>query len=307
MNRMKCTEYLESQGDDEIIMNIQVHPLDCIHTPDLRVLPLDRLIEHEYNDDQRTPPLAKRLEQEGILKNPPIVTQLDGNNPRFVVLDGANRTTALQSLGYQHVLVQVVDYRQPQVILTTWNHVVCGLEQGIFINALRTVDGVEIKETDLLDAKAALARRVALLYAICTDGRVFAAYTVKSRRGVKERNRLLNAMVDTYKEDAQLHRTTTEDVEEAGDMFSNLAGVVVFPRFEVSEVLALARDEELLPTGLTRHLIQGRALRVNYPLADLKSAENLEEKNARLKEWLRKKLASKEVRFYGEMTFLFDE
>jgi hypothetical protein len=48
-------------------------------------------------------------------------------------------------------------------------------------------------------------------------------------------------------------------------------------------------------------------LRVNYPLEDLRSIESLEEKNARLRDWLRRKMASKEVRFYGEMTFLFDE
>jgi hypothetical protein len=58
---------------------------------------------------------------------------------------------------------------------------------------------------------------------------------------------------------------------------------------------------------LTRHLIQGRILRVNYPLSELKSKDSLEAKNARLQEWLQRKMSSKEVRFYGEMTFLFDE
>ena len=35
--------------------------------------------------------------------------------------------------------------------------------------------------------------------------------------------------------------------------------------------LLLAQEGELLPTGLTRHLIQGRALRLNYPLGELTS------------------------------------
>jgi len=82
---------------------------------------------------------------------------------------------------------------------------------------------------------------------------------------------------------------------------------VIFPQYDPSEVLELARDGELLPAGLTRHLIQGRALRINYPLAELKSQDGLEEKNARLKAWLLQKLSTKEVRFYGETTFLFDE
>jgi hypothetical protein len=62
-----------------------------------------------------------------------------------------------------------------------------------------------------------------------------------------------------------------------------------------------------LPAGLTRHLIQGRALRLNYPLSELKSDDDLDAKNARLKEWMTDKLTTKEVRFYGESTFLFDE
>src|SRR5579859_1427896 len=95
-------------------MTSQVHPSQSTETPDLRILPIELLIEHEYNDAQRTGPLAKRLEAEGLLKNPPIVAPLD-DDPRFVVLDGANRTTALNALGYQHCLVQVVKYEDPPV------------------------------------------------------------------------------------------------------------------------------------------------------------------------------------------------
>jgi hypothetical protein len=117
----------------------------------------------------------------------------------------------------------------------------------------------------------------------------------------------LNALVDTYKERGKLHRAMTDSLEEAQRLYSDLTGIVVFPNYDPFEVLALARDGELLPTGLTRHLIQGRVLRVNYPLSELKSNEALEIKNARLQEWLRQKMASKEVRFYGETTYLFDE
>jgi len=68
---------------------------ESTETPDLRIVAIDRLVEHEYNDEQRTAPLAKRLQAEGLLKNPPIVALLeDGDDPRYVVLDGANRTTA---------------------------------------------------------------------------------------------------------------------------------------------------------------------------------------------------------------------
>jgi hypothetical protein len=288
-------------------MTTQLHPQQSTQTPDLRILPLDLLVEHEYNDAQRTAPLALRLEAEGLLKNPPIVSPLGEDDPRFVVLDGANRTTALMSLGYQHVLVQVTLYQLPEVTLTTWHHVIAGLDLDSFVLELRAVEGLDFRLTDLLHARAGLARREFLFYAICADGRVFAARSEATQRSVHEQNRLLNAMVDTYKERSKLFRATTDNLDEARHLYPGLTGLVIFPNYDASEVLTLARDGELLPTGLTRHLIQGRVLRTNYPLSELRSADSLEDKNARLQAWLKQKLSSKEMRFYGESTYLFDE
>jgi hypothetical protein len=275
--------------------------------PDLRILPLNLLVEHEFNDIQRTAPLAQRLEAEGLLKNPPIVAPIGDGDPRFVVLDGANRTTALSSLGYPHVLVQVVKYEEPMVTLTTWHHLVTEMDPEEFIQALSMVEGIDLFPIDLLHARAALARRECLIYIMVADGKVYVARPKVPGLFVSEQNQLLNALVDTYKEQGKLHRAMTDSLEEARRLYPELTGVVVFPRYDPFEVLALARDGELLPTGLTRHLIQGRVLRVNYPLTELKSADGLEVKNARLQEWLRQKMVSKEVRFYGEMTYSFDE
>jgi len=156
-------------------------------------------------------------------------------------------------------------------------------------------------------AGAALARRECLMIVLRADKKVFAARPKVPGLFVHEQNQLLNALVDTYKNRGRLHRAMTDSLEEAVSLYSDLAGVIVFPKYDPFEVLALARDGELLPAGLTRHLIQGRILRVNFPLSELRSNEALEVKNARLREWLRDKMASKEVRFYGETTYLFDE
>jgi len=156
-------------------------------------------------------------------------------------------------------------------------------------------------------ARAGLARREYLMYVIRYDEEVFAARPAVSHRAVHERNRVLNALVDTYKERSTLHRVMTEDLTDVKGLYPGMAGLVIFPQYDPSEVLELARDGELLPAGLTRHLIHGRALRINYPLSELKSADALEGKNARLKTWLMNKLSTKEVRFYGETTYLFDE
>lgn len=288
-------------------MTTQIHPSDIVQPPDLRILPLELMVEHEFNDAQRTNPLAERLEAEGMLKNPPIVSPIGDGDKRFVVLDGANRTMALNVLGYPYTLAQVVNYEEPIVTLTTWHHLIAEMDTEEFTNLLDAVEGIDFFSVDYLHARAGLARRECLIYVVRADSKVFVARPKIPGLSVSEQNQLLNALVDTYKDRGSLHRAMTDGLEEAKQLYPDLSGLVVFPKYDTAEVLALARDGELLPTGLTRHLIEGRVLRVNYPLDELKSGEPLEVKNARLKEWVRRKMASKEVRFYGETTYLFDE
>lgn len=288
-------------------MTTQLHPSQSTDTPDLRIIALDMIVEHEYNDAQRTAPLAVRLEAEGLLKNPPIVTPMGEGDDRFVVLDGANRTTALMHLNYPHILAQVVRYEAPYVALSTWHHVVTGIDLSKFTRALAGVTGLEFLPTTLTRARAGLASREYFAYAIRADAQTLAVRPDAPRRSIHERNQLLNALVDTYKDEGKLFRAMTDNLDEALNRYQDLTGLVIFPNYDFAEVLTLARDGELLPTGLTRHLIQGRALRTNYPLSELKSSDSLEDKNARLQDWLKKKLSSKEMRFYGESTYLFDE
>ena len=121
--------------------------------PRLAFLPVDCLIIHEWHDKQRTPPLIQRLKASGIFRNPPVVCPLPDETERYMVLDGANRTTALQHLGYPHVLVQVVPYSNPPVTLSTWHHLLCGLEIDDYLACLRDLERLEMVAMDLLHAR----------------------------------------------------------------------------------------------------------------------------------------------------------
>jgi hypothetical protein len=64
----------------------------------------------------------------------------------------------------------------------------------------------------------------------------------------------------------------------------------------------------LLPPGISRHLVRGRAMRLHYPLEAFRDdGESLEQKNAQLQRWIQQRMAEKRVRYYAEPTFLFDE
>ncbi|MFN8531878.1 MAG: hypothetical protein U0670_25005, partial [Anaerolineae bacterium] len=78
--------------------------------PNLRIVPTERLHPHEEHDTQRLLPLIDRLKHETVMINPPIVAPMDADGEDYVVLDGANRTSAFSELGFPHVLVQIAPY-----------------------------------------------------------------------------------------------------------------------------------------------------------------------------------------------------
>jgi hypothetical protein len=280
---------------------------DDFRLPDLRFVPTEALIPHEQHDPQRLEPLVAGLLREAVLKNPPIVAPLldAAATAQYMVLDGANRSTAARAAGLPHMVVQRVIYEPPNVILSTWHHALAGLPGPVFDEACRGIAGLEVRPDSVMHARALLARREILAYAHHEGG---AATTCSGGHSLEERNRLLNALVDTYRLRARFYRTSTESFEVAKERHPDVTTLVVFPHFEPVEVMELAGSGSRLPAGITRHLIRWRALRINVPIERLADAsQSLEEKNRWLKEWLEERWARRQVRFYEESTVLFDE
>lgn len=275
-----------------------------MHIPTLRFVGVDDLVLHEHHDDTRSLPLVERLQRDGVLKNPPVVASLGPGDSRYVVLDGANRSTAARMLRLRHLVVQVVDYEDPHLELSTWYHAVTGCSRAGLASTLADVPGVTISETSLLKARAALARREIISYLAWGDGQVSA---IAGGQNLAERVARLNAVVDAYKHKVTIYRTQTDHVEEIRQYYENVIAAVVFPHYEPAEILELARNGYRLPAGITRHVIPCRALRINVPLARLSEDAPVEDKNAWLAAWIRQKLADKEARHYQESTWLFDE
>lgn len=274
-----------------------------IELPDLRIVPIADLMLHEQHDAQRSIPLAMRLQAEGVLKSPPIVAPIV-DDCRFVVLDGANRVTALSELGLEHIAVQVVDYEDPELVLDTWSHLISGFPCDEFSRLIGLLVGVQIEAADLIRARAELARRQALVYfSLPGDG----VYTVCVEGELDYRTEVLNQIVDIYKSRGIIYRANTDHLDQLLPDHDDVTALVVFPRYEPAEIIELARVGVRLPAGITRHIIPRRALRINFPLSLLQDARPLTEKNRSLQHWLRVKAANKEVRFYQESTYLFDE
>lgn len=286
---------------------MSLHPRPDFELPDLRIVEVDRLVPHEQHDEQRSRPLVTALKSAGVLKNPPIVTPLaphDPNERRFVVLDGANRSTAAKLAGLPHMMVQVVRYDDPGVRLTTWHHALVSYPREAIEKLLSELPGLAQQCGNPLAARATLARREAIAM-IDTGGQ---CYTLHGGADVRQQNELLNRVVDSYRDRTRFHRVVSESLADAQEHFPSVTALVVFPHFERAEILQLATSGARLPAGITRHVIPWRALRVNVPLERLADAtQTAEAKTEWLHEWLQEKVLARSVRFYEESTVLFDE
>jgi hypothetical protein len=270
--------------------------------PELRIVPLEKLLLHEEVEERRAAGVAARLRSDGILKNPPVVTPLGGDSD-YVVLDGANRYTALRKLGYRHALVQIVDYHR-EVELVTWSHLLTGVDTATLTEIIRTQSDLPLQRDNLIDARAQLTWREIAAYLVCPGNEI---YSVGGGIGLPTQVSHLSRLVKAYTEHVTIHRVKSEQLEALLAYYDDIAALVVFSNYTPREILGLAARGDKLPAGITRHIINRRALRLNLPLAVLAEETSLEEKNAWLRQWIKEKLKGKEIRFYQESTYLFDE
>ena len=271
--------------------------------PTLRILPLNSLILHEDHDNQRTLPLVEKLRAAGILRNPPIVMPLMDDSGRYMVLDGANRVTALMEMEFPHIVAQVVESNNPNVNLQTWNHVIWGMSTKTLTSRLRKIGELELLKINTrksLDAPKYVPVQVRL-----SDGSLYIMKEMPS--DLPTHITTLHKIVNTYKTSASLDRTSQTLVEPFKSIYSDLTGLVIFPNFKIKTVLKLAAQQVVLPTGITRFTVSPRALHLNFPLHELSSGKSAEYKQAYLNKWIEERVKKKGVRLYSEATFLFDE
>jgi hypothetical protein len=270
--------------------------------PDLRIVPLDRCVLHEETDKERVTRLVTRIDVEGWLRNPPILGRHAGLDP-LIVLDGATRVTALQVLDAPHVLAQVVDYDDDEIELHTWSHVLSGITLDALASALADETLIREQRCDPQAAEEALHRRETLAYLADQSGHCVA---LGAGEDMVAQAAALRRLFAAYAGRAQIVRVSP--AEWRARLSAGAAEVaVVFPVHTKEDLVSLAQADAVLPAGITRHIIPGRALRVNAPLALLRDARPMAEKQAWLDAWLQERRAERGVRYYAEPTFLFDE
>ncbi len=262
--------------------------------PDLRIVSATDLYAHESHDSQRSRPLEARLRSDKYIINPPVVTPT--GEAHFVILDGANRCHALRALGYPHVVVQVVSQESSQVTLDTWNHIVSDWSSEALLDGLRSLPGLRLESQATSSSLAELQ---------LADGKHVSLTTASN--DPRLRNKLLCQLVAVYQQRATLYRSVLEDLTQVREHFPTMVALLRFPQMQMADIISAAREKALIPPGISRHIIFGRALNINFPIRQLADEnQGLAEKNAGLRAWSRQKLARREVRYYAEATWQFE-
>jgi hypothetical protein len=270
----------------------------------LRFVSLDQMLLHEEDDPYRVQRLALTLKREDKLRNPPIVAEADG---RYIVLDGATRTTALREMGFRDVLVQVVEYASEAVRVGVWYHVIVGPPQNHLLATLADVDGVTLQPVDAETAGTLLGTRGIIACIVMRNGQWFAVLCNEPEPDNSRRAALLCQLVSEYRGKAEVHRAVEVDLPMLTYEYPDLSAVITFPSFSPAEIADIANNGSKLPMGITRHLVAGRALGLDIPLQKLTAEQSLETKNAWLNDQIMDRLKANKVRLYQEPVFVFDE
>jgi hypothetical protein len=283
---------------------------------ELKIVALKDIFIHEDVRGGRSEALVERLKRDQVQRDPIVVAPLARSSYKFVHLDGANRHTALGTLGYANVLVQVVDYRDSErVHLETWSHLV-EWEETDLLRRLSGIPGVRVEATDLANHTTAGAFRsaAALCFVALRHG---GAYVVTAEGNLVDRAQILRAICAAYpsepkREPRDSHRHLRSHVAslfgQAGNSCYNVA--LIFPRFAAQDILNIARVGRTIPPGITRHNVFKRVLCVNLPLAALNGSSTIEDKNVWLQQYLGAdpesgKPVKEPYRLFAESTVIF--
>lgn len=276
--------------------------------PLIKLVPTERIRFHEHPERKRTLRLLERVKQEAFLRNPPIVAAMD--NGDYLLLDGANRVSVFRELGYSHTPVQVVDYGDSAVQLKGWHHLLISGRSLDLKEAYANLPGVTLREVprDQLSRILELRRVFAVLVedeAICwglfpeDDAPEIDA---RHRVGVQE------AVVAAYEGQSRLERIKLADYDLLPEVITSVEHqLCLFPGLHKEELLHLAAEEVMIPTGITRHIIPGRALGINLDLAFLITMSDPEAKVRHFEAFIDNLNMEGRIRYYEESVFIMNE
>lgn len=270
--------------------------------PNLRIVPIAEILFHEDPDEERSSKLIEYIRKENRLKNPPVVATHSGNN-KYILLDGANRLTALRTLNIPDVLVQHIDLFDPGLIFLHWHHAVEKFSQDAFLEKINNLPDITITESTN-NGLATNDNGDMLCQIQFADNSI---YVVHAHSDLFQRVKDLRNITDIYKGFQYMDRVSYTNLEHLKNNYAQFCALIVFRKLMKEELVEVTNHSMRIPSGITRIILPKRALRINVPLDILRFDVSTEQKNYWLQNRINEQIRDKSIRFYHEPTFLFDE
>jgi hypothetical protein len=224
---------------------------------------------------------------------------------KLLVLDGVTRASALRLLNIPDVLIQMVDYEDNEVKLSSWNHLIFDAQKKEILKKIKDLN-LEISFCPFNWRKEALNHQTTISYFLFRDmnGFVVNNGSVTPEEKVKSLYRLIsiyNGRSEICYLDSDNHFLSVFE------HFKNSSAINLIPQFDKKGILDLAQRGILLPFGVTRFIVPHRILGLEVSCSVLSAQTPLSEKNLFLRELLAYRIKTKKAKFYQESVTLFNE
>lgn len=215
----------------------------------LKLVDLDQVCLHEAHECTRLLETSRAIEEEGVLRNPPLAVQMrDG---RYLVIDGAHRTGSLHCIGCQRVPLQVVE--EGEFELEAWSHAVAvgewldGLMQDPFLRCTEQWAGEPIAEMEM------------------ADGTVRYFYPAERVDDPIVRLEAWHKVVTAYTE----VQSVTRVAPSAPYLIRQGTVLMRYPACTLGQLEEVVMADHVMPAGVTRFTVPGRLLNLRIPLGVL--------------------------------------
>ncbi|WP_083964096.1 ParB N-terminal domain-containing protein [Shimazuella kribbensis] len=246
----------------------------------LKLVNIEKIRLHEPTEKVRSITTLKAIQREGKLRNPLLAMAIPEN--KYLILDGAHRTTALGMLGCKRVPIQLVD--SSDVKLDAWEHLV---SSGSWLE--------QVKQDSTLCWISTVQKELPIVEVVESSGRKHFVYAKTGKRDLLARLHTWHRIVATYNRDYQVNRFPNGTCLRPD---SNQV-LVRHPNCTISELKKIVSVGQTVPAGVTRSIVEGRLLNLGIPLDLLKSPlVNRKEWNQLCNQW------SEKLRHYSESIYL---
>lgn len=269
---------------------------------DLELLKLSDIKLHEATENIRLRNIYSRISKAKHLMNPVIVGR---NGKDVILLDGANRYGSLKEIGCKLILAQVLNYKDKELKLDKWNHLVYDFHIGK-IKEFCDAGNIQYSSVSFTHGSDYLKENFNYLLAadIYNDENILIKLSPNMEQMLKQIHDLTNVYFKHYSFDRSECDIKFSDIKK----YTRRKGtLIVFPHFQKKHIVKIANNNLRLPAGISRHIIQNRVLHVGYEIKKLYSDKNLKEKQEELKKLLMEKIDKNKVRQYQETVIVFDE